>query len=68
MNDETFNLSIRRFLKMVGMKSQHEIEQAVSRAFREGKLAGAESIPVHMSLRMPALDLDIPFTGHIDLE
>ncbi len=68
MNDETFNLSIRRFLKMVGVKSQHEIEQAVSRALREGKLTGAESMPVHMTLRMPDLDLEIPFTGHIDLE
>ena len=32
MNEETFNLSIRKFLKTVGVKSQHEIEQAVARA------------------------------------
>ena len=30
MNDETFNLSIRKFLKMVGINSQREIEQAVA--------------------------------------
>jgi hypothetical protein len=68
MNDETFNLSIRRFLKMVGVKSQHEIEQAVSVALREGKLKGAESVTVHMTLRLPDLDLDIPFVGRIELE
>lgn len=68
MNDETFNLSIRRFLKMVGVKSQHEIEQAVSQALREGKLEGTEGIPVHMILRMPDLDLEVPFTGRIELE
>ncbi|MEP7056483.1 MAG: DUF6494 family protein, partial [Caldimonas sp.] len=28
MDDETFNLSIRKFLKTVGVRSQHEIEQA----------------------------------------
>ena len=28
MNEETFNISIRKFLKMVGVSSQREIEQA----------------------------------------
>jgi len=68
VNDETLNLSIRKFLKMVGVKSQHEIEQAVSRALQEGKLKGIESVPVHMTLRMADIDLEIPFTGRIELE
>ena len=32
MDQETFNLSIRKFLKMVGVNSQREIEQAVQKA------------------------------------
>ena len=32
MNEETFNLSIRKFLKMVGVNSQREIEHAVATA------------------------------------
>ena len=32
MDDDAFNLSIRKFLKMVGVSSQREIEQAVARA------------------------------------
>ena len=34
MNEETFNLSIRKFLKIVGVSSQREIEQAVAKATR----------------------------------
>ncbi|HUP06087.1 MAG TPA: DUF6494 family protein, partial [Caldimonas sp.] len=36
MNDETFNISIRKFLKVVGVSSQREIEQAVAKAMRSG--------------------------------
>ncbi len=36
MNEETFNLSIRKFLKMVGVSSQREIEQAVAKARASG--------------------------------
>lgn len=38
MDAETFNMSIRKFLKMVGVSSQHEIEQAVAKAIAEGRL------------------------------
>ena len=48
MNDETFNLSIRKFLKMVGINSQREIEQAVARAMADGSIAGRESFPAHV--------------------
>ena len=42
MNEETFNLSIRKFLKMVGVNSQREIEQAVAKAIAAGAIAGTE--------------------------
>jgi hypothetical protein len=32
MNEDTFNLSVRKFLKMVGVNSQREIEHAVAKA------------------------------------
>ncbi|UXZ38129.1 DUF6494 family protein [Cupriavidus gilardii] len=35
MNEETFNLSLRKFLKMVGVRSQNEIEKAVASALAE---------------------------------
>ena len=46
MDQETFNLSIRKFLKMVGVNSQREIEQAVQKAVMGGKLQGTEAFPV----------------------
>ena len=41
MNEEAFNMSIRRFLKSVGVRSQSEIERAVQKAMAEGKLVFA---------------------------
>jgi hypothetical protein len=67
MNDETFNLSIRKFLKTVGVKSQHEIEQAVAAAIAARTLAGGESLPATMNLKIPELGLDVQFAGTIEL-
>jgi hypothetical protein len=72
MEQETFNLSIRKFLKMVGINSQREIEQAVQQAL-EGKpgsqrLAGDETLAVKMTLEIPALGLKVPFDGEIKLK
>lgn len=68
MNEETFNLSIRRFLKMVGIKSQHEIEQAVTRMMADGALTGTESFPVKATLVAPGLHIDVVFNGEIKLQ
>jgi len=45
MNEETFNLSIRKFLKTVGVSSQREIERAVAKAMADGELAGMSKLP-----------------------
>jgi len=68
MNDETFNISIRKFLKVVGVSSQREIEQAVAKAMRSGTLKGNEAFPATMTLRIGALSLDVTFDGEIRLE
>jgi ribosomal protein L1 len=68
MNEETFNLSIRKFLKTVGVKSQYEIEQAVSKARAQGIISGNETLPVSMNLRIGRLKLDVKFDGEINLE
>ena len=44
MNEETFNMSIRKFLKMVGVTSQREIEQAVAKAIASGAAKGTEVV------------------------
>lgn len=68
MDQETFNLSIRKFLKMVGVNSQREIEQAVQRAMQEGNLRGSEVLPARVTLEIPALDVKVPFDGEIKLQ
>ena len=68
MNEETLNLSIRKFLKTVGINSQREIEQAISRAMTAGAIRGAESFPAKMTLEVAGLKLKVEFGGDIVLQ
>ena len=68
MDQETFNLSIRKFLKMVGVNSQREIEQAVQKAMTDGKLQGNESLTARANLEIPQLGIKVPFDGEIKLK
>ena len=68
MDDETFNMSLRKFLKTVGVRSQQEIEQAVSRAMEAKAIAGNESFPATMTLNIPGLKLNVVFDGEVKLQ
>jgi hypothetical protein len=68
MNEDTLNLSIRKFLKLVGVSSQREIEHAVARALQSGAVRGSESFPATMTLDVPGLGLSVKFDGKIELE
>jgi len=68
MNEETFNISIRKFLKMVGVNSQREIEQAVTKAIADGIIAGNETFAAKVTLEIPSLQLSVKFDGDIKLE
>jgi hypothetical protein len=68
MDQESFNLSIRKFLKMVGVNSQREIEQAVQQAVAAAKLKGEETLAAKVTLEIPALGLRVPFEGEIRLK
>jgi len=68
MNEETFNLSLRKFLKMVGVSSQGEIEKAVAQALSEKTISGNETLPVTMTLDIPGIRLNVKFDGKITLE
>ena len=68
MDQETFNLSIRKFLKMVGVNSQREIEQAVHKALEAGRLQGDEALEAKVTLEIPQLGVRVPFDGEIRLK
>jgi hypothetical protein len=68
MNEETFNISIRKFLKMVGVNSQRAIEQAVDKSVADGTIAGTESFPATVTLEVAGLELNVKFEGEIRLQ
>jgi hypothetical protein len=68
MEEETFNQSLRKFLKMVGVSSQHEIEKAVQHALADKSIAGTETFPAKMTLEIEGLRLNVSFDGKIALQ
>jgi len=68
MNEDTFNIEIRKYLKTVGINSQREIEHAVYKAIESGKLTGSETIDVKMTLEVQAVDILHSIPGKIALE
>lgn len=68
MNDEALNMSIRKFLKTVGVNSQLAVEKAVNKALADGRLKGNEVFPATMTLSIGKLSVDIKFDGEIRLE
>ena len=68
MNDDVLNMSLRKFLKKVGVTSQREIENAVKAALEEGRITGNEKLRAEVRLQIPALQLDTVIDGTIELE
>ena len=65
MDQDAFNLSIRKFLKAAGVGSQREIEHAVREALTRGALPDGARLPARLTLEIPALGLSVPFAGEI---
>jgi hypothetical protein len=68
MNEDVFNVSIRKFLKKVGITSQREIEQAVRAAVAAGRLKGNEALPAKVVLTIDGVGLAVEIDGAIELE
>ncbi len=68
MNEEQFNMEIRKFLKKVGVTSQREIERAVQEAVSTGRLGGGETLKARMTLSIDGLGLTLDIDGEIALE
>jgi hypothetical protein len=68
MNEDVFNMELRKFLKKVGVTSQREIEQAVRDAIESGKLSGDETLKVKAHLTIEGLDLAHDIDGTISLK
>ncbi len=68
MNDDNFNMSVRKFLKKVGVTSQREIETAVRQAMADGRLTGSETLKATVTLSLEPVDLNVTIDGDVTLE
>ena len=65
MDDEASNMSIRKFLKKVGITSQREIERAMDQANQDGRLDG-EPVAVKITLECELIDGPMQIEGEIN--
>jgi hypothetical protein len=68
MNEDVFNLEIRKFLKMVGINAQRDIEKVVRESIRNGTLSGEEKLVTTMTLEIPALGMTRRIEGTVALD
>src|SRR5665647_332696 len=68
MNEEALNMSLRKFLKVVGVTSQQEIEKAIRAAVAEGRIKGDEALEAQMVLTIGKVGLNHKVNGTIDLK
>jgi ribosomal protein L1 len=67
MNEDVFNMSLRKFLKKVGVTSQREIEKAVRSAIDAGQLKGTETLDAEVTIKVGGVQLTEKIDGKIEL-
>ena len=67
MDEEVFNMSVRRFLKTLGVTAQREIELAVRERLDSGDLQGDETLDATATITVASLSRDVVVTGQISL-
>lgn len=65
---DQLNIEIRRFLKLVGITSQRELEKAVKDAMAAGNLPQSGKLAARMTLSVPALGLEHVIDHEIDID
>jgi hypothetical protein len=68
MNEEAFNLSVRKFLKHFGVTAQREIEKSVYAAIGAGKLKGNERLKARARLEIEGLPAELVIEQDITLQ
>ena len=67
MDEDVFNLELRKFLKRFGVTAQREIEKAVANGLERGALSGKEALAVHATLAIPNVLPVLQIDGEIHL-
>jgi hypothetical protein len=68
MDEEALNTSLRKFLKVVGVTSQREIENAIRAAVADGRLNGDEPVAAQVVLTIDKAGLRHTIDGTITLK
>jgi hypothetical protein len=67
VDEDAFNLSVRKFLKQLGVTAQREIELSVREQLEAGELAGDETLEARATVVVSRLPRDVVVTGTIAL-
>lgn len=67
MDEDVFNMSVRRFLKKLGVTAQREIELAVREQLDAGELDGEGTLPARATVNVEGIPKEIVITGRIEL-
>ena len=68
MNEESFNMNLRKFLKKLGITAQREIERTITEAIANGELKGDEVLSANARITLGQTTLDLSIDGQIALE
>ena len=68
MNEEKLNMSIRKFLKNVGINSQRLIEDKVRNLVKDGEISNSKKIKIKANIVCEDLNLSNSINGEIDIE
>tara|TARA_B100001029_G_C14837743_1_gene326560 strand:- start:256 stop:465 length:210 start_codon:yes stop_codon:yes gene_type:complete len=68
MNEEKLNISIRKFLKNVGINSQRLIEDKVRNSVKDGEISNSKKIKIQAKIVCEDLNLSNSIDGEIDIE
>jgi Family of unknown function (DUF6494) len=67
VDEDAFNMSVRKYLKKLGVTAQREIELGVREQLDAGELEGDEKLEAEATIKVRGLDHDIVVTGTINL-
>ena len=65
MDEDAFNMSVRKFLKKLGVTAQREIEVSVREQLESGGLCGDETLEARATIVVSGLPQDVVVTGTI---
>jgi Family of unknown function (DUF6494) len=68
VDEEALNLSVRKFLKQLGITAQREIEKGVRDGVEDGRLSGDDRLRARATVRVDGLDEEIVVEGEIALD